>query len=97
MKEYRDVSVENKFIQKKKEIIALKQEAIERTDKARPSRPKEENLKNLSSGITKPTIPKSNNRLKFSAKERKLEETQPMLVPNQAKTADLFDNIHHFL
>jgi hypothetical protein len=44
MKDYREASVENKFIQKKKEIIALKQEAIERShDKQKSLKTKEEN------------------------------------------------------
>jgi hypothetical protein len=101
MKEYRDASVENKFIQKRKEAIAIKQDAIERAhDKQKSLKLKEDNkeyIKNTSGGVGKPGIPKVSNRLKFSAKERKLEETQPPVVPAQAKTADLFDNIHHFL
>lgn len=77
MKDYREASLENKFIQKKKEIIALKQEAIERAhDKQKSLKTKEDNafrgkdeyLKNSSAGASKPNIPKSNNRLKFSAK-----------------------------
>lgn len=77
MKDYREASLENKFIQKKKEIIALKQEAIERAhDKQKSLKVKEDNgikakdeyLKNSSTGVSRPNIPKSNNRLKFSAK-----------------------------
>ena len=77
MKDYREASLENKFIQKKKEIIALKQEAIQRAhDKQRSLKAKEENgfkakddyIKNSNTGVSKPNIPKSNNRLKFSAR-----------------------------
>jgi len=69
VKEYRDASVENKFIQKRKEIIALKQEANERAnDKQKSQKPKEEGIKNSSTGVGRPNLPKSNNRLKFSAK-----------------------------
>ncbi len=68
MKEYRDAATENKFIQKRKEAIALKQEAIERANEKNKAKTKEDSQNNQNyNSVTKVNSHKQDVRPKYSA------------------------------
>lgn len=93
MKEYRDAASENKYLQKKKEIIAQKNEAIERAKQA--LKVKEEGVSSKTTSMPIQPPPQKNPiRPKFSAKE---ERNQTKVPEDVSKTANLFDNIHNLL
>lgn len=101
MKEYRNGSVENKYLQRKKESIAQKHEQAERLQQERLKLSKQREER----GIAQTTNPKhltsapkhlSKSGPRRREEDRRHKETLRSL-PTEAKTDSLFDNIHNLL